>query len=240
MVKAGALQVLTSSIGSSLLSLALCLALLSGCETLKPVEPTGSTSQPGTKAAGTEQATQPQPSGAAPRVHKSSPKGLSKTMDRGGRQPVVQKPDTKPSAPPPPPPAPGPTGVQAVTIPPEPDTALAANINEILEKNPIDEKADQLLTSLGKIASGRVQLLQTNGDIKPHYHVYHDEIVYIVKGKGILTIDEDRHVASPGTVFIIPKRATYGLQNTGEKPLVALVIEIPPADPKDVWTIKAN
>lgn len=241
MVKVRLEPCLESIIKLFVMPLALGIALLSGCETLKPVEPEA-TSKPVAKATETEGPISQKPE--APK-RKASPKGLARNMDHGGRQPTVQKPDA-PSAPAPQPksasqPAPKPSaGVEAVPIPPETDSPSASNINEILERNPIDEKADQLVTTVGKIASGRVQLMQLNGDMKPRYHMNHDEILYVVKGKGILTIDEDRHVAAAGAVFIIPRRAVYGLQNTGEKPFVALAIEVPPGDPKDTWTPKAR
>ena len=237
MVKAGFAQSLERVVKLFLMPLALGIAFLPGCETLKPVEPEGA-SKPVASATDTEGPTSQKPE--APK-RKASPKGLAKTMDHGGKQPTVQKPDA-PSAPAPSPrPAPKPSaGVEAVPIPPETDSASAANINEIQEKNPVDEKADQLVTTVGKIASGRVLLMQLNGDIKPRYHMNHDEILYVVKGKGILTIDEDRHVAAAGAVFIIPRRAVYGLQNTGEKPFVALAIEVPPGDTKDICTPKAR
>ena len=241
MVKAGFAQSLERVVKLFVMPLALGIAFLPGCETLKPVEPEGA-SKPVARATDTEAPTSQKPE--APK-RKASPKGLAKTMDHGGKQPTVQKPgapvapaaQAKAASPPAPKPS---AGVEAVPIPPETDSPSASNINEILEKSPIDEKADQLVTTVGKIGSGRVLLMQLNGDIKPRYHINHDEILYVVKGKGILTIDEDRHVAAPGAVFIIPRRAVYGLQNTGEKPFVALAIEVPPGDAKDIWTPKAR
>lgn len=213
--------------------LVFCLALFCGCETLKPVEPT-----PAPAAA--EQGQPPKAPAKKSAPHKSELKGLAKNMGgRGGKLPNVKPPDAKPSATTTPTTSAAPPRRTAETpIPPEIDTAQAANINDILEKNPIDEKADIQLTTVGKISTGRVQLMQANADIKPHCHNLHDEIIYIVKGKGILTIDEDRHVASPGSVFIVPRKAPMGLMNTGDKPFVALVIEVPPADAKDVSSPK--
>jgi mannose-6-phosphate isomerase-like protein (cupin superfamily) len=161
-------------------------------------------------------------------------------MAEGGRQPELKKPVSAPA------PAPAgqaaPSGIENMPIPPEPDKPLCVNLNEFLDvdKNRILENADILTTTMGKIATTRVVLVQANGDIKPHYHTLHDEIIYVVKGKAILTIGEDRHVGAPGTVFVVPRRSTYSFTNTGEKPFVAVVIEVPPADPKDVYNVRVR
>ncbi len=215
-----------------------CLVLSSGCETLKPVEPKGAK----TKAAD-DKVEKAKPDASAPRGPKKSAKDLARNIDSGRKQPVAGRP-APPTAP-----AGAPTGraaevkpepVADIPIPPETDAPHAANLNDLLEKNPIDEKADSLVTTVGKISSARVTLLQANADIKPRSHTGHDVVLYVTKGKAILTIGEDRHVAAPGTVFIIPKKRTYSLVNTGEKPFVALVIEAPSGSAADAAPVKAK
>lgn len=224
------MKTLVPLIGLGFLFMAL---LVTGCETLQPVQPSESKPAAKPKPEHTEKS---QPAQLEEKKKTKRLFGFSDNMGKGGRLPFLEKPGGKP-----------PTTAQGkksttteITILPETDKPLAAKLDDILEKNPVDEKADKLETTVGQIASARITLVQVNNDIKPHYHANHDEILSVVKGKGILIIGEDRHVAAPGCVFILPKRTTYSLIVTGEKPFVALVIELPPADPKDVVNVKVK
>jgi len=103
-------------------------------------------------------------------------------------------------------------------------------IEDILMRCPIPPDKKILTTVLSKTPAFRALLLQTNVDLRPRYNRKHDEIIQVYKGKGIFVLGRDRYVAKPGQIFIVPRKMIYRLQNTGEKPFVAVVIEIPPAE----------
>ena len=55
------------------------------------------------------------------------------------------------------------------------------------------------------------------GDIIPiHKHLNEDEIIFIHKGKGILTLGEREYSFSEDLVAMVPKGSWHGLKNTGQ------------------------
>jgi quercetin dioxygenase-like cupin family protein len=54
------------------------------------------------------------------------------------------------------------------------------------------------------------------GDFLPvHKHLNEDELIFIHKGAGILTLNENEYPVSEGAVIIVPKGRWHGLKNTG-------------------------
>lgn len=51
--------------------------------------------------------------------------------------------------------------------------------------------------------------------IKIHKHSNEDELIFLHKGIGILTLGEKEYVIRPGAVALVPKGVWYGLRNTG-------------------------
>ncbi|MEW6354992.1 MAG: cupin domain-containing protein [Planctomycetota bacterium] len=108
----------------------------------------------------------------------------------------------------------------------------------VLKARPVDKDAEALRLMLSKIGSARVLLNQYNTDLAPRYYQGHDETIYVIKGHGILIIGEDRYVAKPGGVFVIPRNEVHSLINTGEKPFVALVVQTPPPLGGDMMPVR--
>ncbi len=54
------------------------------------------------------------------------------------------------------------------------------------------------------------------GDALPvHKHLNEDELIFLHKGSGLLTLGERQYQIKEGTVAIVPKAIWHGLQNTG-------------------------
>lgn len=51
--------------------------------------------------------------------------------------------------------------------------------------------------------------------IKIHKHSNEDELIFLHKGTGILTLDEKEYAVRSGAVALVPKGAWHGLKNTG-------------------------
>lgn len=100
-------------------------------------------------------------------------------------------------------------------------------VDDVLKARAIGKDQDELRLMLSKIGSSRMLLLQLNSDLKARYYQGHDETIYVIKGHGIMIIGEDRYVAKPRAVFVIPRNVVFSFINTGEKPFVALVVQSP-------------
>lgn len=51
--------------------------------------------------------------------------------------------------------------------------------------------------------------------IQVHKHSYEDELIFLYKGSGILTLDETEYTVRAGAMALVPKGVWHGLKNTG-------------------------
>ncbi len=61
-----------------------------------------------------------------------------------------------------------------------------------------------------------------------HKHLNNDELIFIHKGKGTLTLDEESIQVKTGDVVFVPRDTWHGLDNTGKKNLL-MVFQYSPA-----------
>jgi mannose-6-phosphate isomerase-like protein (cupin superfamily) len=57
----------------------------------------------------------------------------------------------------------------------------------------------------------------------------HDEVYYVVSGRGLLTVDDTKREVGPDTAIFMHEGADVGIQQLGDSDLV-LIISYPPAD----------
>lgn len=57
----------------------------------------------------------------------------------------------------------------------------------------------------------------TGRKLRIHKHLYNDEIIFIHKGSGLFTLDEENIEVRTGTVMFIPRGMWHGLENTGSE-----------------------
>lgn len=68
--------------------------------------------------------------------------------------------------------------------------------------------------------------------IRPHYQKVSDEIYYIVRGQGILTVGNEQQPLTEGDVAAIPKGQVHGFVNTGTEPCLVLFASGPKFEPE--------
>lgn len=61
-----------------------------------------------------------------------------------------------------------------------------------------------------------------------HKHLYHDELIFIRKGEGVLTLGEETTEVKDGDVVFIPRDTWHGLDNAGQEDL-QMVFQYSPA-----------
>jgi mannose-6-phosphate isomerase-like protein (cupin superfamily) len=69
------------------------------------------------------------------------------------------------------------------------------------------------------LAEARVQ---SGARTVPHYHRQTEEIYYILRGLGQMTIDGESRSVAPGDAIAIPPGAVHTILNSGTEPLVLL------------------
>jgi quercetin dioxygenase-like cupin family protein len=66
-------------------------------------------------------------------------------------------------------------------------------------------------TYLGHGTQSSVFVFQGHpGSFRRHVHVTHDEIGYVLKGSGSVTVGDVTHPVKPGDVWVIPANTTHG------------------------------
>lgn len=63
---------------------------------------------------------------------------------------------------------------------------------------------------------------------KPHRHAGYDEVYYVLRGMGEITMAGQTHALRPGAVVVIPAGVTHSLSASGPEPLQFIIFGTPP------------
>jgi len=55
-----------------------------------------------------------------------------------------------------------------------------------------------------------------------------EELLYVLRGKGVETVGDEQREVEPGTAIFIPPEVEHRIENTGDEMLVLLVVVSPP------------
>ena len=55
-----------------------------------------------------------------------------------------------------------------------------------------------------------------------------EELLYVLRGKGVETVGDEQRDVGPGTAIFIPPEVEHRIENTGDEMLVLLVVVSPP------------
>jgi mannose-6-phosphate isomerase-like protein (cupin superfamily) len=64
--------------------------------------------------------------------------------------------------------------------------------------------------------------------MRVHKHLNNDELIFIHKGEGVLTLDDETFIVKAGDVAFAPRNTWHGLDNTGKENLL-MVFQYSPA-----------
>ena len=104
----------------------------------------------------------------------------------------------------------------------------------------IQPEGGKLLNVLGEIITCKVSSEDTNGSYSiieeisppgggppPHIHYKTDEIFYILDGKYEIQCGDKTHIATSGSLAVLPKGVAHTVRNVGEGPGKVLVFITP-------------
>ena len=107
-----------------------------------------------------------------------------------------------------------------------------SNIFSKIDQAKIDEKVGIGISEIVKGENVSFHIAVVKDKVREHYHKERDEIYYIVKGKGILKIDDEESAVTDGDVILIPKGSKHSLRNLEVEPLILVFISAPPFAPE--------
>ena len=111
------------------------------------------------------------------------------------------------------------------------------NVAEAIAKDKLTKDDAFKRSYLGHGRQSSVFVFQGHeGPFKKHIHVTHDEIGYVLKGSGSVTVGDTTRPVSPGDVWVIPSNTPHSAE-FGD-PCDVLFISSPiddPANPDRIW-----
>jgi len=118
----------------------------------------------------------------------------------------------------------------------EKNKATIRNINEVMWETPpehYDAHSKMLVNPQShatKRFDFRISIYQPKGYAATHSHKIQEQIYHIIKGEGLMELDDSRYVVRPQDTVFIPPGRSHAIYNTGLEDLVFLVITSPPED----------
>ena len=92
---------------------------------------------------------------------------------------------------------------------------------------------DVAVSELGRTAWVSEHIAVVRTEEKPHYHRFHDSTVVVLRGEGLMTVDQKQIAMKAGDVAHIHRGVPHFFRNTASSPSAALVIFSPPFDGRD-------
>jgi len=118
--------------------------------------------------------------------------------------------------------------------------SLAAGLDEFLAAHPLAEGQTIRADEVFRTASASYHLVQVRGSESPHRHAAHDLTVFVLRGRGTLTLGEGRRALAAGDAAAIPRGAVHWFANGGRAPALAFVVFTPPLDAPDTVPAEAR
>ncbi len=123
----------------------------------------------------------------------------------------------------------------------EPPSVVRPDLTDLqaqLERNPIGPGEAVRITKLVDSPDMSGLLVQVRGSLPPHFHKLTQEVVYMLRGEGMLQLGTDRIPIKAGAVVRIPAGTVHTFTNTGETPAVFFVMTTPRWDEQDRFMVK--
>lgn len=107
---------------------------------------------------------------------------------------------------------------------------------EVNKLKPVPNVCNQILREVWKSKDISIaHVIIKAGDISlSHKHKSFTEIYYILEGRGILTVGDEKLEVKNDTIVIIKPNTPHMLKNIGKTQLKHMVISTPKFNPKDV------
>lgn len=100
-------------------------------------------------------------------------------------------------------------------------------VKDLLADNPPPEGEDILLTKAFQHPNVNCNLVQLQGQLKPHYHESHDEVIYVMSGQGQQLVKGEWTEVTPGMVMFFPAKSVHATRPDPDNPLVFLSLFVP-------------
>ena len=131
-------------------------------------------------------------------------------------------------------------GCASVHSPGPPDLSRPdiTDLQAQLERNPIGPGEELRITRLVESPDMSGILVQVRSSMPPHVHKLTQEVVYMLRGEGMLQLGAERIPIKAGAVVRIPAGIVHTFTNQGPAPAVFFVVTTPRWDEQDRFMVK--
>ena len=107
---------------------------------------------------------------------------------------------------------------------------LGEGLDGFLAAHPLGPRQSIRADEVARTAEASYHLVQVRGREPPHLHATHDLAVFVLAGRGTLTLHGARLALAAGDVALVPRGSPHWFATTGHGESVALVVFMPPLD----------
>jgi len=111
--------------------------------------------------------------------------------------------------------------------------ALRHGLTPYLAAHPLPPGAEIRADVLERTSGASLHIVQVRGRERPHRHLEHDLVVHVVRGEGVLTLDDAGIPLRPGDTVVVKRGTTHWFASAPGTVAVALVTFAPPLDAPD-------
>ncbi len=105
--------------------------------------------------------------------------------------------------------------------------AFSQNVTNLNEAKLKDDIKNILVKKLDSDTNSTSFIIWIKKSVKSHKHETHSELIYVLEGDGIMTVNGSRFILSPGDYFRIPKNTFHSLEVKSKSPMKVLSIQTP-------------
>jgi quercetin dioxygenase-like cupin family protein len=111
--------------------------------------------------------------------------------------------------------------------------ALQHGLTPYLAAHPLPPGAEIRADLLERTSGASVHVVQVRGRERPHRHLEHDLVVYVLRGNGVLTLDGAGIPLRPGDTAVVKRGTIHWFASAPGTAAVALATFAPPLDAPD-------
>lgn len=117
---------------------------------------------------------------------------------------------------------------------------ILSQVEDILMANPLPVGQQSQMIKIAEDDSISVYLVRMmpGASLGAHFHKTHTETEFVIRGKGELLVDGEWRAFKTGDVHFNPPNKVHAARNTGNEPLIVLVIFTPAMRETDRYFLK--
>lgn len=104
---------------------------------------------------------------------------------------------------------------------------IGQDIYKLKKEKPTEDFENIHIRKLSDSNEQTTFLIWIKNDVRLHKHAHHTENIYVISGRGEMTIGDEKFVIKKGDFFTIPKNTPHGLKVLSSAPVKVLSIQSP-------------